>query len=153
MIKKLLSQIIVTSLLITCLTLTTHAQASQNQPNSDLSQQIQENDQTQDNFQQTLDSLLPSETELFGQEQGNFAQGDLEQDVIPRVLRLLIIISGVVITLVFTYVGFRLVLARGDEAQLTNLKNTFTQIVIGTIIILSAFAIVVGIIEFFDALR
>lgn len=153
MIKKLLSQIIVTSLLIACLTHTTHAQASQNQPNSDLSQQIQENDQTQDNFQQTLDSLLPSETELFGQEQGNFAQGDLEQDVIPRVLRLLIIVSGVVITLVFTYVGFRLVLARGDEAQLTNLKNTFTQIVIGTIIILSAFAIVVGIIEFFDALR
>lgn len=149
MFKKI---IITATILISAFTSTGLAQANQTQPNSDLSSQVQERDQLQDNFQQTLDSLLPSETELFGEEQGNFAQGDLEQDVVPRVLRLLIIISGVVITLVFTYVGFRLVLARGDEAQLTNLKNTFTQIVIGTIIILSAFAIVVGIIEFFDAL-
>ena len=148
MFKKTIIHLAMVALLIFSFSIYTSAQT-----NNDLSEQVQESDQTQESFQNELDSLFPTETDLFGEEKDNFAQGDLEQDVIPRVLRLMIILSGTAITLIFTYMGFRLVLARDDEAALTNLKNTFQQVVIGTILILSAFAIVVGIIEFFDALR
>jgi hypothetical protein len=114
---------------------------------------INESDSDEKEFSETLDKLFPSETELFDEEKGNFAQGDLEQDILPRLLRLLVIISGTFITIVFTYVGFRLVVSRDDESELTNLKNTFTQVVIGTVLILSAFALVIGIIQYFDSLR
>lgn len=148
MFKKTITNLVLASLLIFSFSIYTSAQTDNN-----LSEQVKESDQKQESFQNELDKLFPTETDLFGEEKDNFAQGDLEQDVIPRVLRLMIILSGTAITLIFTYMGFRLVLARDDEAALTNLKNTFTQVVVGTILILSAFAIVVGIIEFFDALR
>ncbi len=148
MFKKLLTISVLTY--FTLLPFTAKAQDPAQPPQDN---QVNENDQLEDNFSQALDDLFPTETELFGEEQGNFAQGDLEQDIVPRLLRLLVIISGTFITLIFTYMGFRLVLARDDDAELTNLKNTFTQVVIGTVLILSAFALVVGIVQYFDSLR
>lgn len=116
---------------------------------------IETNDENKRSFQDTLDKLLPTQSKLFNKNtnQNQLATGDLEQDIIPRFLRLLVLLSGMAITIIFTYVAFRLVLAKDDETQLTNLKTTFTQIIIGTMVILSSFAIILGIIQYFDSLR
>lgn len=142
-------QILLLSTLLFVVPLSTIAQDT----NTPVNTGVNEQDSQDKEFSESLDKLFPDETELFGSEKDNFAQGDLEQDILPRFLRLLVIISGTFITLIFTYVGFKLVISRDDEAELTNLKNTFTQVVIGTVIILGAFAIVIGIIQYFDSLR
>lgn len=145
----------ITIIALIALSLTTPAYAQTPTSSSATPTQVNENDTTEKSYQDTLDSLLPNQNTLFqGDDNKNqLATGDLEQDVIPRFLRLLILLSGMGITVIFVYVAFRLVIARDDEAQLTNLKNTFTHIVIGTVVILSSFAIILGIIQYFDSLR
>lgn len=153
--KKILKTILIISLLTFPFFNISYAQ--DNEKTTQTGSEVQTNDETKDSFQNTLNQLLPNQTQLFGNESDSntnqFAEGDLEQDILPRVLRLLVTISGVAITLIFTYVAFQLAISRGDEAKLTSLKNTFTQIIIGTVLILSAFAIVVGILQYFDSLR
>ena len=117
--------------------------------------ELNTNDTTKKSYQNLLDQLLPTQSSLFKNldNQNQLATGDLEQDVIPRFLRLLVILSGMIITIIFTYVAFKLVLAKDDESQLTNLKTTLLQIIIGTVVILSSFAIILGIVQYFDSLR
>lgn len=149
----MLKQITIIALIAVSLTTPVYAQTPTS--SSATPTQVNENDTTEKSYQDTLDSLLPNQNTLFqGDDNKNqLATGDLEQDVIPRFLRLLILLSGMGITVIFVYVAFRLVIARDDESQLTNLKNTFTHIVIGTVVILSSFAIILGIIQYFDSLR
>jgi amino acid transporter len=151
--KKLLLITIIGSIFIAPSSFAQTSPAEETQPIN-----INEQDEEQKEFNDQLQNLFPTQEDLFGEQEDNqspgfFAEGDLEQDLLPRFLRLLVIISGTFITVIFTYVGFRLVLSRDDEAELTNLKNTFAQVVIGTVLILSAFGIVVGIIQYFDSLR
>lgn len=145
----------ITIIALIALSLTTPVYAQTPTSSSATPTQVNEKDTTEKSYQNTLDSLLPNQNTLFqGDDNKNqLATGDLEQDVIPRFLRLLILLSGMGITVIFVYVAFRLVIARDDESQLTNLKNTFTHIVIGTVVILSSFAIILGIIQYFDSLR
>jgi hypothetical protein len=118
-------------------------------------------------FNQKLDQLIPSQSSLFDrskrldadgngiisvEERIRLADGDLEQGLAPRLLRILIGFSGVALFCFFTYIGVRLLLSRGNEETYTNTKNIAVQVLVGSVLITASFGIVLGVIRFFNAL-
>lgn len=59
-----------------------------------------------------------------------------------NVLNLLVALSAFVAVLAFTYAGFLMVTAAGNEAQVTKAKGTFSAVAIGFIIVLAAWLII-----------
>ncbi len=59
-----------------------------------------------------------------------------------NVLRFIIGLLSLIATLVFVYAGYLLVLSRGDVSQMQRAKGMFTNVLIGLVIMLSAFLIV-----------
>ena len=119
-----------------------------------------ETEQTQSSteleLEEKINLLLPSQNALFDNSKKNLdepfriADGDLEQGLAPRVLRILIRFSTLGFFLFFTYAGLRLLLSRGNEETLTKTKDLIIQGVVGAILITASFGIVYGIIRFFD---
>lgn len=79
-------------------------------------------------------------------------KGDLFTKIIPQVLRLLLYAMGLVILVVLTYAGIRLVIARGNEEQITKVKELVVQILLGIAIVGAAYGIVSGILSVFSKL-
>lgn len=125
--------------------------------------------ETQDlsNINETVDQILPSQSDLFdnskkldknndGQisedEQVRLIEGDLEQEIAPRIVRLFIGFSGLGIMILFTFAGVKLLLSRGNEEELTKTKDLIIHVIIGTAIIAGSFAIIVGVLRFFNSI-
>jgi hypothetical protein len=116
-------------------------------------------------YQEKLELIIPSQESLFDSskrldtnnngviEEGEklrLADGDLEQGLAPRVLRILIAFSGIGFFVLFTYTGVRLILSRGNEETYAALKDQIVQLVIGTALISASFGIILGVIRFFN---
>jgi hypothetical protein len=63
------------------------------------------------------------------------------QKFIEGVLQSIVMIALPIITIFIVYSGFLFISARGNEAKLSNAKNNFTYVIIGTILILSAWVL------------
>ena len=120
-----------------------------------------------DNINKTVDTLLPSQSDLFDNskkldknkdgvvdedEQIRLFKGDLEQELAPKIVKFGISISGLAITIFFTYAGVKLLLSRGNEEELTKTKDMIIQALIGTCVILGSFALIVGVIRIFNSI-
>jgi hypothetical protein len=116
-------------------------------------------------YQEKLELIIPSQESLFDSskrldtndngiiEEGEklrLADGDLEQGLAPRILRILIAFSGIGFFVLFTYTGVRLILSRGNEETYAALKDQMVQLVIGTVLITASFGIILGVIRFFN---
>jgi hypothetical protein len=77
--------------------------------------------------------------------QGNFFN-PLEKDTLPEllagVLRILFALIGTVAVIIIIIAGFKMVLANGNETELTNAKKAITWAVVGLIVALMSFSIV-----------
>lgn len=131
------------------------------------------NQTTTERQQRTLDSqqriqrLLPSQEALFDRsrradidqsgviddnERIRLADGDLEQELAPRLVSIIIRFSSILIMIFFVIAGARLILSRGDEEALTKTKQLIVQVLIGSILIVGSFGIIVSIIRLFNVL-
>lgn len=63
------------------------------------------------------------------------------QKFIEGVLQSIVMIALPIITIFIVYSGFLFISARGNESKLSNAKNNFTYVIIGTILILSAWVL------------
>ena len=104
-----------------------------------------------------LDNLIPPQDELFDSssrleddEEVKFAAGDLEQEVVPTFLKIIIQFSSLFIFGLFTYAGIRLILARNDEEALKKAKDTLIYSVVGAAIIGGSLGMIVGVLRLFD---
>ena len=106
----------------------------------------------------SVDSLVPSQFDLFGNskrleddESVSFASGDLEQDIAPRFVKIIVSFSAIAAFLLFTYAGIRLILAQHNEEELKKAKDTLMWAVVGSVIIAASFAIILGVFQLFDS--
>lgn len=63
------------------------------------------------------------------------------QKFVEGVLQAIVIIALPIITIFIVYAGFLFIAARGNESKLSNAKNNFQYVIIGTIMILSAWVL------------
>jgi hypothetical protein len=160
---KKISLLILSLTLTFSLSLTTFAEENKDSKTETPSEREQRNLDSQ----QRIQRLLPSQEALFDRarradldqsgvidenERIRLADGDLEQELAPRLLSLLIGFSSILIMIFFVFAGARLILSRGDEEALTKTKQLIVQAVIGTFLIVGSFGIIVNIIRLFNAL-
>jgi len=100
-----------------------------------------------------INSLVPSQEILFGNESDiSLAEGDIEQELAPKILKLFVKFSGILGFIIFTYIGMKLVFARSNEEEFTAAKQSLIHTFIGAVLIAASFGIVVGILRIFNAL-
>ncbi|MFA6171266.1 MAG: hypothetical protein WCW77_05885 [Patescibacteria group bacterium] len=76
-------------------------------------------------------------TDVYGSEDPTYHL----EDVIVGVIKVFLSILGLVFLVLLVLGGFKWMMARGDEAKVTEARNQITQAVIGLTIILAAYAI------------
>lgn len=127
----------------------------------------QNNQQT---YQQLRDSLIPKQSDFIQKSKnldvdGNnkvseeeqkliqFTEGNLETQILPRILKMLIYSSILIFTGLFVYAGVILLISNGNEQAFTQLKNLIVNTLIGVGVILGSYAIVYGIVTILQNLR
>lgn len=161
--KKIIAIIFVTQLALIGITPITNAQFLTPEEQAELQKQdLKDND-----INDKVNSLFPTQSQLFDsskrldkngdgkiseEEQLRLTEGDIEQGLAPRLLKILVRFSGLLIFVFITYAGLKLLLSRGNEEELTKTKDLIIQVLIGTLVILGSFAITVGILRFFDSI-
>ena len=97
---------------------------------------------------QKLDCLLPSQTALIEESpnsQGSsLPSGDLIEDTIPKVVKLILFAVSLAVLATIVYAGILLVIARGNEESIKKGQNMLLYAAIGVIIIGIAYALVYG---------
>lgn len=105
-----------------------------------------------------IDALVPSQDDLFlGSDkikngEVKLVEKDLEQEVAPRVLRIVVQFSAIAGLILMVFAGVRLILARDNEEEVKKAKDTLVYALVGVIVISGSFAIIVGILRIFDNL-
>jgi len=100
-----------------------------------------------------INSLVPNQSTLFGNDENiKLTEGDLEQELAPQLLKLLVRFSSLIGFALFTFLGIKLILARSDEEAYTSAKNALIHTFVGAIIIAASFGIVVAILQIFNSL-
>jgi len=108
----------------------------------------------QDKAQSALEKLRGddikkiTESKALKDKNVQFVEGDLETEVLPRVLRIIFSLSSLLIMIIFVYAGIRLVFAQGDEEELGNAKNMLVYSIVGAVIIMISFGLVTGVVSF-----
>jgi len=110
----------------------------------------------QDKAQQALDKLRSNgddlkkitESKAIKDKNVQFVEGDLETEVLPRLIRIIFSLSSLLIMIIFVYAGIRLVFSQGDEEEMGNAKNMLVYSVVGAVIIMISFALVTGVVGF-----
>jgi len=110
----------------------------------------------QDKAQQALDKLRSNgedlkkitESKAIKDKNVQFVEGDLETEVLPRLIRIVFSLSSLLIMIIFVYAGIRLVFSQGDEEEMGNAKNMLVYSVVGAVIIMISFALVTGVVGF-----
>ena len=130
----------------------------------------QYNQENQQSYQQLRDSLIPKQAEFIQksknldidgsidvsekeQKQIQFTEGNLETQILPRILKIIIYSSILIFTGLFIYAGIILVISNGDEASYTEVKNLIVNTLIGVGVILGSYALVYGIVTILQNLR
>lgn len=153
---------------------TPQTQGSQSQPATDSStrpdaenQYQQENQQS---YQQLRESLIPKQSDFIQksknldidgnqkvseseQKQILFTEGNLETQILPRILKIIIYSSILIFTGIFIYAGMILVISNGNESSYTEVKNLIVNTLIGVGVILGSYAIIYGLVTILQNLR
>lgn len=150
--------------ILTLVLLTSLAQASNGATEPDTTN-------TQDSNVQfnMIEKLVPSQDKLFkgskkldvsrdqqiteDEQVFSLAQGDLEKDLIPRILQIIFFLSATGFTILFMYAGIMLIIKQDEEEELTKVKKLFVNSLIGAVIISVSYAVVTGIISYIDFIR
>lgn len=101
-------------------------------------------------IQGKLDMLLPKEA-------GNGARGDgqviplptdnLKTEIVPKLIKIALQLSGTLAFCVFIYAGIMLIIAQGNEEEITKFKKILIWSAVGTAFIAGAYALVNGLMQ------
>lgn len=69
---------------------------------------------------------------------------DFETQIVPNIIKIFLSLVGTIIFGVFVYAGVMLVLAQGNEEEITKFKNLLIWSLVGTAFIVASYAIVSG---------
>lgn len=96
-----------------------------------------------------IDNVFPSEiTPSGGTKQSlPLPTGEFKKTIVPKAIRLLLALGGIITTGVFVYAGVMLVIAQGNEEDITKFKNILIWSIVGLVFITTAYAIVRGILQ------
>ncbi|MBT5347002.1 hypothetical protein HOJ01_00530 [bacterium] len=128
------------------------------------------NRENQQSYQELRNSLIPKQKEFIQksknldidsntkiseseQKQIQFTEGNLETQILPRILKILIYSSILIFTGLFIYAGVILIISNGDEASYTEVKNLILNTLIGVGVILGSYAIIYGLVTILQNLR
>lgn len=70
---------------------------------------------------------------------------NLKKDIVPRMIEIALLLMGTVSFCVFVYSGIMLIIAQGNEEELTKFKTAIVWSLVGLALISSAYALVRGI--------
>lgn len=72
---------------------------------------------------------------------------DLKTGIIPQVIKVILLLAGTVSFGVFVYAGVMLVIAQGNEEDITKFKNILIWSIVGLVFITTAYALVRGVFQ------
>ncbi|MEK7524033.1 MAG: hypothetical protein AAB588_03290 [Patescibacteria group bacterium] len=93
-----------------------------------------------------LDEILPNKTVQINGDQ-TLPKGNLYKEIVPQAINIFLMIAGVLSTGVFIYAGIMLIIAQGNEEEMTKFKNILIWSIIGSAFIVTAYAIVSGLLK------
>lgn len=73
--------------------------------------------------------------------------GDFRKEIIPKAITILLAVMGSVSFLVFTYAGIMLIIAQGNEEQITKFKNVLIWSLVGLLLITLSYGIIRGVMQ------
>ncbi len=73
--------------------------------------------------------------------------GDLKFEIIPQLIKILLALTGSFSFIVFVYAGIKLIIAQGNEEEVTKFKNILLWSAVGLVFITTAYALVSGIMQ------
>lgn len=116
-----------------------------------------------------MEKLIPNQDKLFkgskkldqdlnqeiteNEQVFRLAEGDLEKEILPRVFQIGFFLSGTVFMIILIYAGIKLIANQDNEESLTKTKNLIINTLMGVAFIGAAFAVITGIISYFDLIR
>lgn len=99
-------------------------------------------------IKENIDYILPPDTvKPDGSQAGQKAvpSGDLQTEILPSAIKILLGLVGTVTFAVFSYAGVMLVIAQGKEEDITKFKNILIWSLVGLVFIVTAYALVRGV--------
>jgi len=105
-------------------------------------------------FAAAEDEILPKETiSNVNPKTGNstggqlLPTGNLKKDVVPQAISIALALGGTVSFGVFVYAGVMLIIAQGNEEEITKFKNVLIWSIVGLIFITVSYGLVRGIMQ------
>lgn len=92
------------------------------------------------------DNFLPSSGAL-GSKGTELPEGNLKKSIVPQAIKFTLILTGVVSVGVFSYAGVMLVVAQGNEEEITKFKNILIWSLVGLAFITMAYTLVSGLLQ------
>lgn len=77
----------------------------------------------------------------------NLPKGHFKKQIIPSAIKMILAITGTVSFGVFVYAGVMLIIAQGNEEEITKFKNILIWSAVGLAFIMASYAIVTGIMQ------
>lgn len=104
-------------------------------------------------FAAAEDEILPKNTvNRTDPKTGNISgqllpTGNLKKDVVPQAIRIALALGGTVSIVVFVYAGVMLIIAQGNEEEITKFKNVMVWSIVGLIFITISYGLVRGLMQ------
>lgn len=94
-----------------------------------------------------LDEILPPSVLPSTDGHQALPSGDLKLDIVPQAISILLGLAATVSFVVFVYAGIMLIIAQGNEEEVTKFKNILIWSLVGLLAITISYAIVRGIMQ------
>lgn len=104
----------------------------------------QENPASRDTI---INNILPQGAVHSEQGDALLPTADLAKGIVPQAIKLALGLIGTVVFGVFVYAGVMLLIAQGNEEQITKFKNIVIWSLVGLLFITTAYALVSGIMQ------
>ena len=98
-----------------------------------------------DATKEKLDKILPPGSAQQGGQ--SLPSSDLATGIVPQAIKILLALTGTVSFIVFVYAGIMLIIAQGNEEEITKFKNILLWSVVGLVFIGAAYALVSGVLQ------
>lgn len=93
-----------------------------------------------------LDELLPKGVVHEKTSEG-LPTANLKKEILPQIIRTFLLLVGSINMVVFVYAGIMLIIAQGNEEEITKFKNIIIWSLVGLAFVMAAYAIVTGVMQ------
>lgn len=96
-----------------------------------------------------VDTLLPPRSDILvdGKKDINLPAKDFKKGIIPGAIKMILALTGTVSFGVFVYAGVMLIIAQGNEEEITKFKNILIWSLVGLTFVIASYAIVSGVMQ------